>query len=276
MTALRLLGIGLLVGGAASGTTGATDVNGFLREKGKGDVALSVTSESYDNFWIGETKVEDAGLGEVETTSASLWMAYGLTDELTLVATLPYIDADSDGAGGFDESGLQDIAALGLYRIAQGGLRVHHDFIGGLGLSTPASHYEANSPVDMGDGTTDWLLRLVYMLRVRGFYASQQVGYDIRGEDAPDGWPLYTELGYTVSRVTLTGFYQQLLADGGTDIGDPGFTFPSNEEEYERIGGKVFVRTGSRFGVAASFFDTLDGRNTGESSGVSLGVDLSF
>ena len=39
------------------------------------------------------------------------------------------------------------------------------------------------------------------------------------------------------------------MADGGTDIGDPGFTFPSNKDETERVGAKVFARLTESIGA---------------------------
>lgn len=126
----------------------------------------------------------------------------------------------------------------------------------------------------MGDGTADWLLRLVYQLTWRRLYVSQQVGFDLRGGEAPDGFPLYTEVGATWGPVTYTAFYSRLEAESGTDIG--GGSFPSNEEEYERAGGRVFGRVSDHLGLSAAWFTTLDGRNTGDSSGFSGGVNIRF
>src|SRR5262245_7176112 len=75
----------------------AADLNGFLREKGKGDVALAYTSESYDTFWAGTMEVDVPNDGEVNTASYSLWFAYGLSDRWTLTGDIPYVDAESDG-----------------------------------------------------------------------------------------------------------------------------------------------------------------------------------
>jgi hypothetical protein len=249
------------------------DLNGFFPARGEGDVALSFTQESYDEFWLGTTRVFDPGVGEVETASSSLWTRYGFTDRLAVVATLNYVDVDSDGTMGFEDSGVQDFSALVAYRLLYretGGAR--HTLAGALGVRTDASNYEANAPVSLGDGTTDRLARLVYQLEVGSFYFSQQVGYDLRGDDAPDGTPLYTELGYTFGRVTASGFYSKYSADGGTDIADPGFTFPSNQEEFDRAGLRVYVRLNDRFGVSAGAFTTLDGRNTGDATGAAHGV----
>lgn len=256
----------------------AFDINGFLPAAGEGDVAVSYTAEGYDHFWVGETKVSDPGVGEVEINSLSVWFDYGFTDRIALVANLPHVDADSDGLGGFEDSGLQDLSALVKVRLLSsgGGGTARQSLVGAVGVRTPASDYEANLPVDLGDGSTDALLRLVYQVEAGAFYFSQQVGYDIRGEDAPDGYPLYTEIGYTFGRVTVNGFLSVLVADDGTDIGDPGFTFPSNREEYQRLGAKVYARLTDRVGLSVAGFDTLDGRNTGETSGLSAGLNFRF
>jgi hypothetical protein len=259
-----------------AGTASALDLNGFMPAKGEGTVALSYTSEGYDEFWVGDFKVSDPGVGEVEIDTISLWARYGITDRIALVANVPYVDATSDGLGGFEDSGAQDLSALVTFRALAGGSSVQHRLVVGGGFRTPLSDYEANLPVDLGDGTTDVLLRLVYQLEVNGFYASQQVGYDLRGDEAPDGLSLYTEAGYSWPRLTVNAFYLVYDADGGTDIGDPGFTFPSNQDETERFGAKVHVRFAEAIGAYVAMFDTLDGRNSGDTSGVSAGFTFGF
>lgn len=258
-------------------STAAMNLNGFLPARGEGAVAISYTAESYDEFWVGETKVQEPALGEVETTSLSLWTRWGLTDRLALVANLPYVEVSTDGFAGFEDDGLADLEALLLFRaLERSSGAVRHRLVAGAGVRTPASDYEGNAPVSLGDDTTDVLLRLVYQLERGGFYLSQQVGFDSRSDDAPDGFPLYTEVGYTVGSITFSGSYSRLFADGGTDIGEPGFTFPSNQEEYERVGAKLFGRFTDRIGGSLSAFTTLDGRNTGETTGASAGLVLSF
>lgn len=263
---------------ALAGPAAATDLNGFMPAPGDLDAALSFTQESYDEFWRGTEKVPTPPvLQEVETQSASLWFRYGFTERLAVVADVSYVDVTANGTAGFEDSGLQDLTALALIRLADhrsGGVR--HTLTGAVGIRTDVGDYEADAPVSLGDGSTDGLLRLVYQIEAGGFYASQQVGFDLRDGDPPNGIPLYTEVGYTFGRLTASGFYSNYLADDGTDIGQPGFTFPSNEEERERLGAKLFLRLTERLGVSASGFTTLDGRNTGDATGVSLGIVTRF
>ena len=269
----RSFAIGALLLPLTAWPAGAFDINGFMPEAGRGDLAVSYTAESYDEFWVGDTRVSDPGVGEVETDSLAVWFQWGFTDNFALVANLPYVDTTSDGLGGFEDSGLQDLSVMLKYRFLSSG---PHNLVGGVGVRTAASDYEANLPVDLGDNTTDTLLRLVYQFQRETFYFSQQVGYDLRSDDAPDGIPLYTELGATFGRVTYSGFYSRLIADDGFDIGDPGFTFPGLQEEYSRAGLKVYGRITGRVGLSGAYFTTLDGRNTGDTSGFSIGANFGF
>lgn len=263
----------LLAGCLAAPAAHAFDTNGFLPSRGHGDLAISHTFESYEEFWVGGTQVEDPGVGRVETGTLALWMQYGITDDLAVLANLAYVDVRSDGLGGFSASGLQDRTVLAKLRV--GSVRTgasQHSFVAGLGVTSPAAGYEPNVPVDVGDGTTDVLLRFVWLWQADAVYFSQQLGFDVRNEDAPDGFPVHSELGVTVRQVTVTAEYSGRWADGGTDIGDPGFTFPGNGDEYHRLGAKVYGRVSARAGLALSGFTTVDGRNTGKAGGISTGL----
>jgi hypothetical protein len=212
----------------------------------------------------------------VKNNSTALYAQYGLTDRASIVANLPYVNSRGDGQAGFSESGLQDVAALLKFRVAAFGQGVRGSVVIAGGIRTIASNYEANKPVDIGDGTADGLLRAVYLLRAGRFYWSQQVGLDVRGGEAPNGFPVYTELGRGFGRATLALLYQGYWADGGTDIGDPGFTFPSNRDETQRVGVKAFLRVSGNWGAVGHVFTTLAGRNSGDATGFGAGIVVRY
>lgn len=267
----RLVGIGL-VGWMLGGPVFSLDLDGYSPSRGEGTVALSFTSESWDEFWRGDTLVRNAGVGSADILSWTLWGRYGLTDRWTLIANLPYVDADSDGTMGFQQSSVQDLSVVAQYRLFESSLGTGtQSWSAAVGGRFPVGDYDANLPIDVGDGTTDVLTRLVWRWQGDGVYVSQQLGFDLRSEDAPNHFPLYTEVGVTTGRLTWSGTFQWLLADGGTDIGDPGFTFPSNREEYQRIGAKLYARLGDRWGLSVGGFTALDGRNTADTTGFFVG-----
>lgn len=260
----------------------ALDLNGFFPPPGDTQIALSYSTESWDEFWRGTRKVPTPPfLGEADISTFTLWMRHGVTERLALVGNLPYVDAESDGDPGFDEASVQDLSLVAKYRLAEYGGdgsdgRARHVLAGAVGLRTDIGGYEANLPLDVGDGTTDALFRFVYQLERGRFFFSQQIGFDLRSEDAPDGFPINTEIGVRTGRLTWIGSFQALWADGGTDIGDPGFTFPSNQEEYQRIGLRLYARLTDGLGLSVGGFETLDGRNSADTSGGFVGMVSSF
>jgi hypothetical protein len=263
-----------LAGGAPAAR--AQELDGFSPAPGKGDVALSISFDSYDEFWVGTEKVSVPDLGTIDTNSLSIWWRHGLTERLALVATLPYVDVEGDGLANLSDSGIQDATVLAQYRLWTRESGARHSFVVAGGIKTPVGDYEGDAPVSLGDDTTDVLLRAVYLLQSGSFYLSTQVGYDLRGDDAPDGLPLAVTGGWSFGRATVSATYARYFADGGTDIGDPGFTFPSNKDEYERIGAKLFSRFNDSFGWSIAAFTTLDGRNSGDTTGYSAGLVFSY
>ncbi|HVS66749.1 MAG TPA: transporter [Thermoanaerobaculia bacterium] len=268
-----IVGIGIL--GAATATA-AQDLDGFAPEPGHGDVAFSLSFDSYDEFWVGTEKVSVPELGTVDTFSASLWWRHGLTERLTVVATVPYVDVEGDGTANLSDSGAQDLSAFLQYRIWSGAAgRTRHSFSVGVGGRTPVGDYEGDSPISLGDDTTDALLRAVWLVQAGRWYVSTQTGWDFRGDPAPNGLPLAVTAGRSFGNLTPSVTWYRYWADGGTDIG-PGVPFPSNKDEFERFAAKVFARVTPRFGVAIGGFTTLDGRNSGDTDGYAVGLVYSY
>lgn len=251
----------------------ALDLNGSFPGAGRGTFSLAQTQESYDEFWVGSIKVSEPMLGEIENSSTSLHMIWGLRDDLALEAGLARITSEADGPAALEESGLQDLELLLKYRFWNS---KNHALVVALGGRTPLESYLADGPVSIGDGTTDFLARLIYQFESNSWAFSQQVGFDVRGDDAPDGIPLFTEVAYSLSRLELSLGYSHYIADGGTDIGQPGFTFPSTGDEYQRLRLKLFSRLTEDLGLSVCGFSTLDGRNVGEAEGFSFGLSYGF
>ena len=80
---------------AAAPFAAAQGETGFLRGQGRSDVVLSYTLDWYDEFWVGDDKVEDPGVGEVERASYTLYAAYGLDAETDLFLSASYVEAEA-------------------------------------------------------------------------------------------------------------------------------------------------------------------------------------
>ena len=106
---------------------------------------------------------------------------------------------------------------------------------------------------------------------------SLETGYDRRNGAPDDEFPLHLTAGMTLAeRVTVSPFLSWVNSLGGTDIDTPGTSFPENEEDYLRTGLKAYARLGSGLGLSADWHTTLDGRNTGDVDGFSVGLVYSM
>ena len=261
---------------AAAPVASAQGETGFLRGTGRTDVVLGYTLDSYDEFWVGTDKVSDPGVGEIERASYSLFLAHGIDENTDVFLSAAYVEAESDGAGGFDdESDLQDAVLGAKVRFWQ--RRMGSGDFSLLALPSvkfPMTDYEHNDVTAIGDEQVDLRARAVaHYQHDSGVYLAAETGYDFRFEDVEDEIPLNVTLGATVfERLTVSPFYSRVWSDGGPDIGDPGFAFNDVQEEYERAGVSAYLRLGEQLGATFLWRTTMDGRNTGEADAFGFGL----
>ncbi len=250
--------------------------SGFLRGKGKLDVALSYGLDTYDEFWVGGDKISGAPFGRVTRHNVNVYAAYGLTDSIDLALNGSYVYASSEEIFE-DEHGLQDLTTQLKWRffskkLGPGTLNL----LAAPALQVPMSHYEDNAVTAIGDGSVDLGLRgIAQYVFDNGIFFALETGYDVRFDAAPDEYPLHLTAGATVfGKLTVTGFYSLIDSLGGYDIGQG--PFPGVEEQYHRAGGVIYYRINETVGISGSAWTTFDGKNTGDVDGFSLGVVLKF
>lgn len=273
-----------LVGAAASffGLPAAGQgETGFVRGQGNADIAATYTFDTYDRFWVGTDKVSMDGVGTIDRAGYTLYAAYGLTDDIDLILNGAYIETSSDGAAGApDESDLQDLVLGSKIRLLRKETSWGEmSFLVLPGVKLPMTDYENNALTAIGDGNVDWLAHVIGHVQTHsGLFASLETGYDFRVGDPPDVWPIHLTAGGTIAnRVTISPFLSYVDSLWGTDIGPPGTNvFPTNEEDYTRTGVSAFVRINSSVGITGNWRTTLDGRNTGDVEGFSLGLVVSL
>ena len=249
--------------------------NGFLRGAGKTDLSLSYAMDQYDEFWVGDTKVADPGVGEITRESMNLFVAHGLRNDLDLFAAASWVDVENDGTADFnDETQLQDAVGGVKWRVG-GEQRIGpgaFSFLLAPSVKIPMSHYESNSVTAIGDGQLDYRARGIAHYQLdSGFWLSVESGFDYRTEQPGNEIPLNITLGLPVTQyVTVMPFWSQVSSDGDIDIGQG--DFPAVEEDSTRLGVSLYVRIDERLGFTAGWKTTRDGKNTGDVDGYSFGV----
>jgi len=144
-------------------------VDGFMKKKGKGSVTLSLSTESYDEVFLVPQKVNRVPVfDQVNITATSIYADYGITDNLMVIANLPYIRAEgfastaSQQNNGFENirEGFQDLGLYAKYRfyskkMSSGSL----DFMASAGVEFPVGDYNVDeglqSIIDIGNRSTD-------------------------------------------------------------------------------------------------------------------------
>ncbi len=251
---------------------------GFVRGKGKLDVSLSYTIDSYDEFWVGKDRVSADAVGEVERETYSLYMAYGLRDDTDLFMSGALVESESDGTGGIpDVKDMQDFILGAKWRFLHkpfaGG---HFSLLGVPSVKVPMGEYPSDQVTAIGDGQTDLRGRVVAQYQHdSGAFIAVETGYDIRNGAPEDEIPVNVTLGVTpIPNLTVTPFYSLVTTDGGIDISDvPALGgFPAVFEEYERAGISAYLRINDKVGVTGMWRTTIDGRNTGDADAISLGL----
>jgi hypothetical protein len=250
---------------------------GFLRGEGHLDLAFSYSLDTYDRFWIGSDRVQDPAVGRISRTAYSLYAAYGLTDDLDVAGNASYVIAKSSESMFDRNADFQDLVLHAKWRaLRERAGPGEASFLLAPGVKLPLSNYENDDVTALGDRQTDYRGRVIGHYQFdNSLFVSVESGYDRRSSRPADEIPLHVTVGYTFfERVTIAPFYSRIYSRGGPDIGEA--SFPRTREEYERIGLSVYLRLTESIGIAGSLRTTLDGWNTGDVDGFSVGTVLRF
>jgi hypothetical protein len=228
--------------------------SGFLRGKGKLDLALTYAVDTYDKFWLGDTKIDndDAGFGRIYRQTGNIYGAYGLTDDIDLAVSASYVYASSEHIfpheNDFQDMGVQIKWRFVTCDIGPGKLNL----LAAPAVKFPLSHYQDNAVTAIGDGNVDLRARgILQYVFDNGVFAAVESGYDFRFDSPPDEIPINVTVGFTLwNKLTISGFYSKIVSFGHSDIGE--VPFPGVEEEYDRVGGGIYFRITEGFGITAN------------------------
>jgi hypothetical protein len=259
-------------------------VSGFMQGAGRTTVALSYSSESFAEYWVGQQPTTNSGLGTITTQSASLFVATGITSFADVILAIPYASASS--SAGFWEtiSSVQDVsAALRLRALSFDVDGTTIDIMGSTGISTPVVNYVNNAPVTIGHGATSIDGRLTVQAKHQsGVFGMLQSGYVHRnpvaidwGSDVnvPNLVETVARIGYASERFYTDYVLHNIVAQSGTTIG-PGVPFPTNSQSLIRLGGTVawnqpWVDNLTLIGGVATI---VSGSNVGRATRMTFGI----
>lgn len=261
---------------------------------------LLYTREQWSEYWEGSRKRTSGNIGDVTTQQATWMGAYGVTDRLNLLASLPYVWTRVSQGVLRRQSGSQDISlgvkynALSTPLTSVGTLHV----IGVAAVSMPTTDYSPDlMPLSIGMASRRATARgLLSFQSHRGWYLNGSAAYTRRGNVRLDRVAYFTNdqlvlsnevampdvretavtLGYARPNLVVPIVLTNQVTLGGGDIRRQDMPFVSNRMNFTRLDARVQYTLPKLPGVVlhAGASRVLNGRNVGQGTTVMAGLLL--
>ena len=275
------------------------DVDGIMMGKNLFCAGVMGANSSWNHYWEGTNLRINENLGTVKTTMLGAMGSYGVSKNLNLLFSLPYVQTKASAGQLKGFNGLQDFSAWAKYRVFRK-KTAHSSFsIFGIGgVSTPTNNYVKDYlPLSIGLGSKNVILRGMMDYENRNIFATVSGSLISRSNISLDRQAYYTTQMVYSDKVTMPkvlytnirmGFRNkeivaELVADkmatqGGFDITKNNMPFPSNRMNQTRIGlnGKYEPVKWKGVSLTSAFYKTVAGRNMGKSTFFQFGFFYIF
>ncbi len=262
--------------------------DGLMMPKNQLCILGQYSHSSWDEYWEGTNKRSNSNLGTFTNQNVMLMANYGITDNLNVMAGLPYIWTNSDSylEG---QSGIQDLSLWVKYQpyktaLAGGEFKVQATG----GVSFPVSAYVPDFlPFSIGiQSKTASLRGILNYAHGSGFYATAQAGHTWRSNvtidrdsyifdnqlyytdevPVPNVFDATGRLGFINKKLQAEITLDYFSGISGDDIRYNDAPFPTNKMQATTAGvfAKYFIWRG--LAVHASYGQVLSGRNVGQST----------
>jgi len=257
---------------------------------------LFYAHDSWDQYWEGTLKRTNGNIGTLTTQSTTLIGAYGVTERLGLIASLPYIRTHASQGVLHDLGGFQDLNLTAKFRLLGTGPTRHgalNAFVAAR-AAVPVGDYTPDFyPLSIGTAgrrasghlTLDYQSNSVWFANASAAYMWCSNVRLNRNAYYTNGQLYLTNevvmpnvLDYTLSagfnrgnwRIPFSLVQQRTL--GGGDIRRQDVPFVSNRMNFVRLGGGVMYGLPKNFAVQLGAAHVLSGRNVGQSTTFTSGL----
>ena len=279
--------------------TAQTETDALMMSKKQLCVAGTIGYNSWENYWEGTFKRDNANLGRVSTKSAMLMLNYGFKNNLNVLASLPYLKTQANAGTLAGMHGFQDVGIFVKWKplnwqVSQQLISIYA--VGGI--SAPTNQYNIDFlPMSIGLGSRVLSGRLIADLQQNKYFLTVSGAYLNRGNvtldrpayytdhqinsnevDMPDAGNVQVRTGYRNRRLIMEAFLDNMTTLGGFDIRKNDMPFVSNKMNSTKVGleGKYYLAKIPALGFHGNAWHTLSGRNVGQATGFMAGVDYIF
>lgn len=253
-------------------------VDGFLKGKGNLDIAVSAFYEANSKYYAGTNLIKLRR----DITGTSAFAAYGITNNLDLNVSLPFLSINGK------ESGLQDGAIYLKYRLSRTRLYLRRDkdlkmnsssnndpvidlFLAG-GFSSNFTNYQTQGGDALGQQAKAIDIRPVIQVYLpQGVFATIQTGFIYKFDPVPNAFPLALKIGIAKAKFYADIWYDYQNSFGGIDY-PTSDTFRKIGVDYHKIGCTFYKPINNKFGAFGGLSYVLTGRNSSKGIGINAGV----
>ena len=297
MLAACMINAGVALAGCASAQT---DLDAIMMNKKQFCEGLVYDYSSWDHYWEGTFKRDNENLGTVSSQMLMYMPNYGITNNLNVMASVPYVWTKASQGTLHGVNGMQDLSIHVKWRplIKSFGKNQFSLFAIG-GFSTPLSNYVLDYlPLSIGLGSTNLSARGMIDYRRDHFTVTGSATYSWRSNVKIDQTAYYdTELHNTdevempnVAMYQLRTGYRgrYLIAEavftktntlGGYDITkNNGQLYPNLKMNSTVVGVniKYTLKQFTNLAFVAGSNFTVAGRNVGQSTAFNVGAFYAF
>lgn len=204
------------------------------------------------------------GNGRFTEYNITNYIEYGVTDNLTLINSLPYKWLDNAANSSHTKAwGIGDIDVAAKYKLMDNRAGV----ISSQLLVKVPGPYGRTDPLPIGNGQFDLEVRLLYGRSLYPFipgYANVEAGYRFRDGDPSDEFRYLIEFGIDITkalygRAKLDGI---LSSRNGSTFSSGGNPTATNNFDLGKLDLTVGYKITPRWSLEASYVPELYGRNT--------------
>jgi len=268
-----------------------TDIDAIMMEKNAFCVGPMYSYSSWKNYWEGTLKRENLNLGKVSTQMYGLMGNYGLTRNINLLFSAPYVKTKASAGTLHGLKGLQDLSLFVKWRAINKKMGYGRLSVFGIaGASFPLTNYVADYlPLSIGLHSKTASARVMVDYERNNLFVTGSATYVCRDNITIDRNSYYTtelhntnevkmydglnfnfRAGYRSNRLIAEAIVNNWTTLGGFDITRNNMPFPSNRMNATTVGVniKYVLPPIPQLSIVAGGNTTVAGRNMGQSTTV--------
>jgi hypothetical protein len=277
-----------------------TDMDAIMMNKKQFCQGLTYDYSSWDHYWEGTFKRDNANLGTVSTQMLMYMPNYGITNNLNVMASVPYVWTKASEGTLHGMEGFQDVSVSVKWRPLIKSFGKNQFSLFGVGsFTTPLSNYVIDFlPMSIGLGSTNLAARAMVDYRRGKFTATGSAAYIWRSNvkldkdayydtelhltdevDMPNQTLYQLRTGYRSKYLIAEALLTNMTTHGGYDITkNNGQLYPNLRMNSTMVGAniKYTIKSFTNLSVVAGANYTIAGRNVGQSRAFNIGAFYVF